>query len=484
MVPVMVWAFSMRTKWLSTNFYLVVHMSIRSPYRATLSILFVCNLFTNAFGQGIKLMRYDEDYSYLSDSGRNFYNTFKFLPISSNKKDYLSFGGEIRGEFGGKINEDWVKDQGFNASFLQRYSFYTGLNLGKRFRGFAQINSALENGSKYGPAPVDEDQLAVQNLFIEYTILTDTLSKLSVRIGRQEVNYGSGRLISVREGTTVRQYFTGLKAMYATSKFALDAFVLSADEVNFGIFDNRPSHQVNLWGLYSNLIIQRGGNLDFYYLGTRRDHARFEEGTAKELRHTVAARYWKSGGGFIYNLEAAYQFGKFGNGKIDAWTTAIELGYTFEETKFKPSVNLRNDYISGDKSAGDGNLQTFNPLYPKGGYFGFNPLIGPANLIDLHPYITFNLTNNLTFQADVVFNWRYSLGDGIYRPSGNFNAAGSLSDHRFIGTTYLLSADYRFNKNISFSCGGQYFDVGNFIKDIVPLWDNSRFFNAQLSFKF
>ncbi|MGM9478876.1 alginate export family protein [Pedobacter sp. GSP4] len=460
-------------------------MSIHYPHLAIkLAICICCFSIATAFGQGIKLMRYDEDYSNLKDSVRNFYNTLKFLPLSADKKVYLSFGGEIREEFGGKINEDWIKDQGFNSSFLQRYSIYADLNVGERLRFFAQVNSALENGSKYGPSPVDEDQLAVENLFAEYRILKSSSDKMALRIGRQEINYGSGRLISVREGTTVRQYFTGAKLMYASKRFSLDAFVLEADEVNFGVFDNRPSHQANLWGAYSNLNIQQGGNFDFYYLGIRRDHAEFEEGIAKEMRHTLATRYWKSGGGFIYNLEAAYQFGKFGNGHIDAWTMAIEFGYTFEQSRFKPSINLRNDYISGDQKAGDGKLQTFNPLYPKGGYFGFNPLIGPANFIDLHPYLTLNLTDKLSAQADVVFNWRYATQDGIYRPSGNFNTAGSLSSHRFIGTTYLLSADYKFNNNLSFSCGGQYFKVGGFIKDIVALSDNSKFFNAQVSYKF
>ena len=436
------------------------------------------------YAQGIKLMRYDEDYSNLRDSDRTLYNRFKFLPLTKDKKTYLTFGGEIRGEYGGKVNEDWIKDQGYNFSVLQRYAIYTDLHIGEKLRVFAQVNSALENGSKYGPAPVDEDQLAVQNLFAEYRVLKNATKSLSVRLGRQEINYGSGRLISVREGTTARQYFTGGKVMYVSPKFSIDAFVLEADEINPGVFDNVASGQANLWGAYSNLMIPKGGNFDFYYLGVRRDNARFEEGTAKELRHTVATRYWKSGGGFIYNIEAAYQFGKFGKGTISAWTSAIEVGYTFENVKYKPSVNLRNDYISGDKKAGDGDLQTFNPLYPKGGYFGFNPLIGPSNLIDLHPYLVLTMTDKLTIQTDVVFNWRYSLNDGLYRPSGNFNTEGSLSDQRFIGTTYLLSADYSFNKYLSASCGGQYFKVGNFIKDIVPLTGDSKFFNVQVSCKF
>ncbi|MCD0487868.1 alginate export family protein [Pedobacter sp. MC2016-14] len=473
----------MRIKWLSTKFRLS-RMKLRYNLFMLIVVLLSGFFHEDLAAQSIRLMRYDEDYSKLKDADSTFYNRLKYIPISSDREFYLSLGGELRYEYGLKVNEDWIKDQGFNSSFLQRYAVYADLHTGDRLRFFAQLNSALENGSKYGAAPVDEDQLVVQNLFAEFNLLKTGAKSLSIRLGRQEMNYGSGRLISVREGTTTRQYFTGAKLMYSLPKFTLDAFVMEADEVNPGVFDNKGSGQANLWGLYSNIIIERAGNFDVYYLGIKRDHAQFEEGIARELRHTVAARYWKNGGGFIYNLEAAYQFGAFGAGSISAWTGAIDLGYTFEQLKFKPSLNLRNDYISGDRSAGDGKLQTFNPLYPKGGYFGFNPLIGPANLVDLHPYLVLSMTEKLSLQADVVFNWRYSAGDGIYRPSGNFNTAGTASAHRYIGTTYLLSADYRFTPLLSFSCGGQYFKTAAFIRDIVGQTSDSRFFNAQISFKF
>lgn len=449
-----------------------------------LCTLSICCCTTRLAAQGFKLMRYDEDYGTLEDSVRNWYQQLKFLPLTADQQIYISFGGEIRTEYGGKFNEDWLAGQGYNASLLRRYAVHADLHLNQRFRVFAQLNSALENGSKYGPAPVDEDQLVVENLFAEWAILQTPAQQLSLRLGRQELNYGSGRLISVREGTTARQYFTGAKVRYAAQQWVVDAFVMGADQVNPGVFDNQPSHQANLWGAYANLNIPKGGNFDFYYLGIRRDSARFEEGQAREVRHTVATRYWKNGGGFIYNLEAAYQFGHFGDGNINAWTAAIDFGYTFENLKFKPSLNLRNDYISGDKRAGDGNLQTFNPLYPKGGYFGFNPLIGPSNLIDLHPYLVLTLSNRLTLQTDVVFNWRYSLQDGLYRPSGNFNTGGATSQQRYIGTTYLLSADYAFNQFLTLSCGGQYFQVGSFIRSIIPATADSKYVNLQLSFKF
>ncbi|MFC0514795.1 alginate export family protein [Mucilaginibacter angelicae] len=438
-----------------------------------------------ALAQSFKLMRYDEDYSaFKSDTSCKIYNKIKYIGLSANRSVYLSFGGEIRYEYAGKMDENWIAGQGYNYSFLQRYSLNTNLQLGSRLRIFAQVNSALENGSKYGPAPVDEDKLNVQDLFAELKVWQKDDQSLSVRAGRQELNYGTGRLISVREGTNVRLYFTGAKAMYKSKRFTVDGFAMMADNVYPGVFDNKPTHQVNLWGAYSTLIIPKGGNFDFYYLGTKNNDKAYEEGIANETRHTIATRYWKNGGGFIYNLEGAYQFGTFGKGNINAWTAAIDLGYVFDKMKGKPSINLRNDYISGDKKKGDGNLQTFNPLYPKGGYFGFNPLIGPANLIDLHPYATYSLTDQCDIQADVVFNWRYSTQDGLYRPSGNFNLPGASSTQKYIGTTYLASAEYKFSKFFMLSSGVQYFKTGAFIEDVVQPTAGSWFYNLQFTFKF
>jgi hypothetical protein len=441
--------------------------------------------YYSAFAQSFKLMRFDEDYSALkADTSCAFYNKIKYVALSKNRSVYLSAGGEIRYEYAGRFNENWIAEQGYNNSFLQRYSLNTNLQVGNRFRVFAQINSGLQNGSKYGPAPVDEDKLNIQNLFAELKVWQKDDQSVSVRAGRQELNYGTGRLISVREGTNVRLYFTGAKAMYKARYVTVDGFAMMADNVYPGVFDNKPTHQLNLWGMYATWMVPKAGNVDFYYLGVKNRDKEFEEGIANETRHTVATRYWKNGGGFIYNIEGAYQWGKFGQGNINAWTAAIDVGYVFDILKGKPSINLRNDYISGDTKKGDGNLHTFNPLYPRGGYFGFNPLIGPANLIDLHLYATYSPSDKLDLQADVVYNWRYATQDGLYRPSGNFNLPGAGSPKKYIGTTCLVSAEYRFSNFLSLSGGAQYFKTGAFIKDVVQPTANSWFYNLQFTNKF
>lgn len=446
-------------------------------------LIFSCSEKFSA--QSFKLLRYDENYEFLKDSADTFYNKVKFLPLNEKRNVYLSFGGEARFEYVDFNNEDWGRlNIGHNNFFLQRYDLHADLHLGKNIRVFSQVRSALQNGRKNGSRGIDEDQLSIQNLFIDASLINQEEQKLTFRVGRQELDYGSGRLISVREGPNVRLSFTGAKAMYSHKNVSVDAFAMMADSINTGVFDNTISKQLNLWGVYSKIIIPKTGNLDLYYIGIRRDESVFEVGTAKEKRHTIGGRLWKYGGGFIYNLEAAYQFGTFGDEDISAWTCSVDIGYLFENVRFKPSINLRNDYISGDKSKEDRKLNTFNPLYPKGGYFGFSPQVGPVNLIDIHPYATLDLTSKLKMQVDVVFNWRYSLNDGVYRPSGALNRPGSSSDKRYIGTAYLTNFTYSFSKYISLVSGLQYFQKGEFIEDIIPDAKSGVFYNIRLGFKF
>ena len=152
--------------------------------------------------------------------------------------------------------------------------------------------------------------------------------------------------------------------------------------------------------------------------------------------------------------------------------------------KFKPAINLRSDYLSGDSHKEDGRLESFNPLYPKGGYFGFNPQIGPVNLLAAHPYATFLLLPNLLFQMDLLINWRQSVQDGIYRPSGAFYLPGSSSSSRHIGNAFLASVVYSLNRFITLNTGIQYFKTGAFIHDIIPNSKNGVFFNGRIKFMF
>jgi hypothetical protein len=64
--------------------------------------------------------------------------------------------------------------------------------------------------------------------------------------------------------------------------------------------------------------------IDLYYLGLRRDIGPFNEGVARETRHTLGTRIHGSFDSFDYDVEGGGQFGTFavaGSGSDRRWVT-------------------------------------------------------------------------------------------------------------------------------------------------------------------
>lgn len=438
-----------------------------------------------AIGQNFMLMRYDEDYSGLKDSTKTFYSKIKYIPLSENKQIYLSLGGEARGELNYALNEDWGEmNVGQDVFFLQRYHLHADLHIGDRIRVFGQLRSGLEDGRKSGPRRIDEDKLNIQNLFVDFVPYKKGDQSLTLRLGRQELRYGSGRLIDAREGPNLRLYFDGAKMAYKSPNLQIDGFIMADAIVHTGVFDNTSMRKPNLWGIYNTYTFPKSGGIDFYYLGINRKSARFDAGVADELRHTLGARFWKNGLGFVYNFETGYQFGTFGSDRIGSLAISSEIGYVFKQIKGFPAIRLRSDYISGDKSQNDGKLGTFNAMYPNGGYFGMNPQAGPANLLSIHPNLTWSPTKNVILTWEVVFNWRNSLEDGVYGPSGSLRLSSLDSKKRYIGTANMTTFSWNINNFLRYNVGVQYFKTGSFIHDVIPQHRDGFFVGSAFGIKF
>ena len=73
---------------------------------------------------------------------------------------------------------------------------------------------------------------------------------------------------------------------------------------------------------------------------------------------------------------------------------------------------------SGDGNRRDDVLATFNPLFPKGAYFGLIAPVGPLNHSDLHPSIAFVLPKGWSVSASWLFFWRTTADDGLYAVPG------------------------------------------------------------------
>lgn len=437
----------------------------------------------------LRIVPHTEDWSFLADRSRShsFLDPVKYIPLADDPSFYLSLGGEVRQVYEFYDNNAFgagpQDDDGF---LLQRYMFHADLHLSRHFRAFIDLKANFEDGREGGPRPPDEDRLDLHQAFVDLSLYPAHDASLTFRPGRQELLYGSARLISHRNGPNVRQSFDGLKLITKFAGWQVDGFFARPVETDPGPFDDDTIDERSLWSAYATRPVRglgRRGGLDVYYIGARNENAVFAQGAGEETRHTVGSRVFGGARGFDFNWELFGQFGDFGDDRIRAWSLGTDTGYTFEAVTGSPRVGLRANAISGDTDRNDDTLGTFNALYPRGGYFGEIGVVGPSNLLNLHPQVDFNLRRDLVLTFDTVLFWRYSLDDGLYGPPGNLVRAPGEADGRFIGTQPSVILTYRPTDQLQFVATYTVFFPGRFIEQTGPD-ETIHFVRLEALFKF
>ena len=427
---------------------------------------------------GFKFLRSDEDYTFLKEDPRKsiFWNRIKYLSLGEGS--FVSLGGDIRTETQVLRNEAWQAGN-HDVALFQRFMLHTDWRLGKHVRVFGQLKNGFTIGRNGPPFFLNEDALDVHQLFVGLEFGNSTFE-----IGRREIRYGARRLISVREGTNVRQSFDGLRWIWKKDKHQFDVLFYAYNPQRVGVFDNSFNTDQLLWGGYWvwNAASEEQLNFDFYYLGVRNNAPSFEAGNLKETRHSYGIRHWGTNGRWSFNNEAIFQTGRFGDGNIRAWTISTDTYYQFPG-KNKPTLGLKAQVISGDENPEDGTLQTFNPLYPRGGYFGLLALIGPANIFDVHPSFKLSFGGNWQLNLDWDVFWRHRLNDGIYFPSGRLNVSGQSATQRFIGHQPGVQLGYAVSRFMEVEASYFLFVAGDFIEEVSDGKNFSQF-GTSINIKF
>jgi len=411
-------------------------------------------------------LRFDEDYSFLQqDTAANWYRQMKFSPLSKNGKTFISYGGDIRFQYFYTKNEGWGDAQEDKDGYtLARYLVHADLHVRKNFRTFVQLQSSL-SGSRINPSPVDNNPLELHQAFVDIKTKPSKTASFTFRLGRQEFLYGAQRLIAVREGPNNRQSFDAFRSLIVAGSYKADLFYGHFVAAKKKIFDDGFNKNTRLWGAYivrNQLPVIR--NIDIYYLGLWKRQTVFDDGQGNELRHSMGTRIWDNEGDWKYDVEGLYQFGEFAGKTISAWTASINTSYTFHQSKLKPAIGLKAELISGDQRYDDNTLQTFNPLFPRGAYFGLAALIGPANLIDVHPSVSLFITQKLELGFDCDIFWRYSCHDGLYGVNGSLIYSGRNIVSNYISDQPAVNLTYTPNSFLSFTTEFTWFNAGSFLK--------------------
>jgi hypothetical protein len=432
----------------------------------------------------IELLRYDEDYAFLRDPScrTDLWDPAKYVALAQDPSFYVSFGADLRERFEYYRDPDWggEPDDGY---LLHRLMAHADLHLGAQVRMFVQLTSNFVIGRAGGPGPNDQDKLDLHQAFLDVQLELPRVGPLTIRSGRQEIDYEDARLITVRDGSNVRLAFDGVRLMQRLGDWRLDAFATAPVETDPGVFDDGWQPGQWLWGAYAfGPVYGDRLGLDLFYFGFYHRDAAFEQGIARESRHSFGARVSGKPGSFDYNIELVYQFGSFGAGAINAWMVASEIGYTLRSAALSPRFGLQWNATSGDENPFDRDLQTFNPLFPQASYFTDARLIGPLNHIDVHPVVELQPAEDVVVELHHDAFWRESLADGLYRTSRALIVAGEGNPSRYVGSEVALRARWQPDRHTIIIVAYSHFFGGPFLRS-AGLERDVDFFAAWISYR-
>lgn len=421
-----------------------------------------------------RLLRHEEDWSALCDPSRrqDLVDHLKCIPLPDSRGGYLTFGGELRQRY------EFTRNPGFDpreqdrwGAWQQRFVGHADLHLGPHLRLFGQVLSGQERGFADPASSFDVNRLDVQQAFVELRAPLKA-GEWRVRLGRQELRYGSARLIDVREGPNVRRKFDGAVASLAIDRWRVDLIAVSPARLRIAAFDDDTDTRAGLWGAYATGTapdwLPFGSNIDLYALSFRNQRARFDRVSGDEQRHSLGVRLFGARGGVDWNWEAIAQTGNLSTQRVTAWSVQTDTGYTFRATPWEPRIGFGLNAASGDRNPRDAKLETFNSLFMRANFFSELALLGTRNFWNIAPTLTLRPHRDVTIEARASIMWRMSVQDGLYRPSGALFRSGAGSRERFVGTELSIANTWRVNERLRLSANFGRFWPGPFIRATGP----------------
>ncbi|QDV62554.1 alginate export family protein [Crateriforma conspicua] len=439
---------------------------------------------------------FGNNFSYLRDpryDGPNFCG--ESLKNMDTRFGTISVGGETRFRYHNERNFRGANGLTGNDDnfWLFRQRLYADWQMTNNVRVYGELLDANSSGETFQPLIIEENDLDIQNLFVDLKLFDSGDSSLVTRIGRQELLYGAQRTVSPLDWANTRRTFEGVRALYQRGDFSLDAFWTRPVNV-VPKAEDRSDEKEDFFGAYATMNNVGSGSLEAYYLGYNSDNTSAIPILNRNFTfHTLGGRsLGKTDGGMLYDFEGAYQFGDNNtDASHSAGFVALGLGRKMASTPLQPTIWGWYDYASGEedfdeRSIGDGGYHHLFPLAHK--YNGFMDLFGRRNLHDINTQIITPLCDRITML--VWYHYLLLAEDTV--PYNlvmiPYNQAGNAAEDRELGheidILFNINLNPRNNILLGYShfSGGDYFDsatIGPVDED-----NDADFFYAQFQTRY
>jgi hypothetical protein len=402
----------------------------------------------------------------------------------------ISVGGEERirqmNEVNGRLN-------GRNDNYqLLRSRVYADLWYEDKVRVYVEYIDAEIYNENQAPRPIDVNRSDLLNAFVDLKLLELDGAPVYVRGGRQELCFGSQRLISPLDWANTLRTFEGVQLFRYSENFDASAFWTQPVIIDPKRFDSVDDKQ-NFSGLWLTGRPAKGQAIDLYYLNLDNANGTFAgEVVGKGGRplgsfntSTFGSRYAGNYEDLLFDFEGMYQFGPWSNQSTSAGAYTAALGWNFSKLPMTPQFWVGYDFASGDHHPGTTDTHgTFNQLFPFGHYyFGYLDLVGRQNIEDLNfqgvvwpmKWITINTQYHL-FRLDAARDALYGPASQVIRvdPTGK---AG-----RDVGNEFDAWVNFHLTQNQDVWVGWSKLYEGSFLKK-TGLGPDPELFYVQYSFR-
>ena len=432
--------------------------------------------------------RFNEDWSSLRgvDLGAtdDVWDRLKFIPLTRDASVWLTLGGQLRerGEYFRHFLFGDSQPEETDAYLLSRVRLSADLHVTPYFRMFVEGKSAfaLDRDLVGGRTTAFVDEFDLLNGFADIVLPLGDQASVTLRGGRQELMFGSQRLVGPGDFTQVPRTFEGGMGIIRVADWTVTSFWAqpvvvdkyrfnksTSDQRFFGVFGTGPVHVLPV-------------NLDLYWLSADNAGATFNGTAGRERRHTFGGRTWGKIGrtGLDFEVEGAAQVGTVGRGDVAASMFTTVVGYTLPVPRMSPRVYAEFDYASGDGKPG-GDVGTFNQLFPNNhSYFGYIDYIGRQNIASASAGLALTPVRDLTLSLQQYFFWRASDRDALYNKAGGVLRPGTGTTARYVGAEIDLLATYNFTRHLLGYAGYSRFFAGEFIRKTGPSRDSDFLYGA------
>jgi hypothetical protein len=292
------------------------------------------------------------------------------------------------------------------------------------------------------------------------------------RFGRQELEFGEGRLVGALPWANTARTFDGFRGSFVGNGFRLDAFAATVVKIEQDNFDQTTPGN-NFYGLYSSFkkLVPKA-TFEPYFLWRRQSGLRTELATPGTMNFGTYGLRWvgKLPANFDYNTDIAGQHGSLGSESIGAWASHVQMGYSVPKARFTPRIFAEYNHATGDENPTDNKRGTFDQLYPTGhDKYGLTDQVGWQNIHHLRTGVEFKF--NKKWMATGRYNgyWLANAHDALYTAGSAVIArvpAGTAG--RFVGQGFDLVSAYTFNSRLSVSGGFGKIYAGTFLKNATP----------------